>query len=107
MVLVDAPMCLLSQTSMVLVGAPMCLFKVRLCSPFAAGLTLLVGALLDYPQLLRLALPNALHARISSVSLLYIFIVFLQVHILIFVPVQNLPQKNICLKNLLDYCVEA
>ena len=32
--------------------------KVRLCSPFAAGHTLLVGASLDYPQLLRLALPN-------------------------------------------------
>ena len=64
--------------------------KVRLCSPFAAGHTLLVGASLDYPQLLRLALPNALHARIYSVSVLYIF---LQVHILIFVLVQNLPRN--------------
>ena len=78
--------------------------KVRLCSPFAAGHKLLVGASLDYPKLLRLALPNALHAQISSVSVLYIF---LQVHILIFVLVQNLPRKYICLKNLLDYCVEA
>ena len=56
----------------------------------AAGNTLLVGASLDYPQLLRLALPNALHARIYSVSVLYIF---LQVHILIFVLVQNLPRN--------------
>ena len=64
--------------------------KVRLCSPFAAGHKLLVGASLDYPKLLRLALPNALHARISSVSVLYIF---LQVHILIFVLVQNLPRN--------------
>ena len=30
--------------------------------------TLLVGASLDYPQLLRLALPKTLHARIFSVS---------------------------------------
>ena len=47
--------------------------EVRLCSSLAAGYTLLVGASLDYPQLLRLALPNTLHARISSVS----FLIFL------------------------------
>ena len=41
------------------------LLKVRLCSPLAAGYTILVGNALDYPQLLRLALPNTLHARIS------------------------------------------
>ena len=35
-----------------------CLLKVRLCSPLQLGLTFLVGASLDYPQLLRLALPN-------------------------------------------------
>ena len=32
--------------------------EVRLCSSLAAGYTLLVGASLDYPQLLRLALPK-------------------------------------------------
>ena len=37
---------------------PWCLLKVRLCSPLQLGLTSLVGASLDYPQLLRLALPN-------------------------------------------------
>ena len=47
---------------------PWCLLKVRLCSPLQLGITLLVGASLDYPQLLRLALPKTLHARISSVS---------------------------------------
>ena len=34
--------------------------------------TLLVGASLDYPQLLRLALPNTLNAWISSVSFLVV-----------------------------------
>ena len=73
-----------------------CLLKVRLCSPLQLGLTFLVGASLDYPQLLRLALPNTLHARISSVSF--------SVHISIssysdIVYVQNLPWKYICLRN--------
>ena len=39
--------------------------KVIPCSPLAASDTLLVGVSLDYPLLLRLALPNTLHARIS------------------------------------------
>ena len=39
--------------------------EVRLCLSLAAGYTLLVGVSLDYPLLLRLALPNTLHARIS------------------------------------------
>ena len=61
----------------------------------AAGLTFLIGASLDYPLLLRLALPNTLHARISSVSF--------SVHISMSsysdnVYVQNLPRKYICLK---------
>ena len=46
--------------------------EVRLCSSLAAGYTLLVGASLDYPQLLRLALPNTLNAWISSVSFLVV-----------------------------------
>ena len=48
--------------------------KVRLCSPLVAGSQFLIGASLDYPQLLRLALPKTLHARISWVSFLYIFL---------------------------------
>ena len=48
--------------------------KVRLCSPLVAGSQFFIGASLDYPQLLRLALPKTLHARISWVSFLYIFL---------------------------------
>ena len=44
---------------------PGVLLKVRLCSLFAAGSTFLEGVSLDYPPLLRLALPNTLHAQIS------------------------------------------
>ena len=77
--------------------------KVRLCSPFAAGHKLLVGASLDYPKLLRLALPNALHARISSVSCFCSYFYEFDSDI---VYVQNLP-RNICLRNFLDYCLEA
>ena len=62
------------------------LWKVRLCSPLAAGYTILVGNALDYPQLLRLALPNTLHARISSVS----FTVHISISYSDYVYVQNL-----------------
>ena len=50
---------------------PGVLLKVRLCSLFAAGSTFLEGVSLDYPPLLRLALPNTLHARISLVSSIF------------------------------------
>ena len=62
----------------------------------AAGLTFLVGVSLDYPQLLRLALPKTLHARISSVSYCTYFYEFNSD----IVYVQNLPRKYMCLKKL-------
>ena len=76
---------------------PWCLLKVRLCSPLQLGNTLLVGASLDYPQFLRLALPKTLHARISWVSSLYIFLW----HLSDIDYVQNCSKKYRCLKKLL------
>ena len=48
--------------------------EVRLCSSLAAGYTLLVGVSLDYPLLLRLALPK--HPSCTNLfgELLYIFL---------------------------------
>ena len=63
--------------------------EVRLCSPLQL-VTLLVGASLDYPLLLRLALPNTLHARISSVS----FCIYFYEFISDYVYVQNLPRNK-------------
>ena len=81
-----------------------CLLKVRLCSPLQLGLTFLVGASLDYPQLLRLALPNTLHARISSVS----YPVHIPMSFSDIVYVQNSARKYISLKYVLfAYCLEA
>ena len=71
--------------------------KVRLCSPLVAGSQFLIGASLDYPQFLRLALPKTLHARISWVSSLYIFLW----HLSDIDYVQNCSKKYRCLKKLL------
>ena len=73
---------------------PWCLFKVKLCSPLQLGLTSLVGASLDYPQLLRLALPNPfMHESFRWVFCTY----FYCLHILILFMCRIHP-RNICLK---------
>ena len=75
--------------------SPWCLLKVRLCSPFAAGLHTTCRCVVRLPSTPSSSTSQSLHARISSVSYCTYFYEFNSD----IDYVQNLPRKYIRLKN--------